>query len=190
MLFQAKMKQLEQEAHQAAGQMFLITSNSQLRMVCIKSPNTILQCCKILILGKVRNVYLSFYIVYVCYVCAHVSTWVLLINVCLLQLERFVHILDLQCLKVLFEKLRLHEHCKNKKLPKTINKQHQSTSEATVWSTQTHKHRLISQFDPQIFFRLVFFWSFSMHTDNWRRQIHKHTLSHVCYLILINSHQI
>ncbi|XP_026209305.1 DNA polymerase nu [Anabas testudineus] len=68
-LLGAKMKQLEQEAHQAAGQMFLITSNSQLRMV-------------------------------------------------------------------LFEKLRLHEHCKNKKLPKTINKQHQSTSEATLLQLQ------------------------------------------------------
>lgn len=33
--------------------------------------------------------------------------------------------------KVLFEKLRLHEQCENKKLPKTLNKQ-QSTSEAAV----------------------------------------------------------
>lgn len=34
--------------------------------------------------------------------------------------------------KVLFERLRLHEQCENKKLPKTLNKQ-QSTSEAAVW---------------------------------------------------------
>lgn len=32
---QTKMKQLEQEAHQAAGEIFLITSNTQLRAVCI-----------------------------------------------------------------------------------------------------------------------------------------------------------
>ncbi|XP_045921713.1 uncharacterized protein LOC123981106 isoform X5 [Micropterus dolomieu] len=63
-----KMKQLEQEAHQAAGQQFLVTSNTQLRTV-------------------------------------------------------------------LFEKLCLHERC-NKKLPKTINKQHQSTSEAALLQLQ------------------------------------------------------
>lgn len=34
-------------------------------------------------------------------------------------------------LKVLFERLRLHERCENKKLPRTLNKQ-QSTSEAVV----------------------------------------------------------
>lgn len=33
-LFKTKMKQLEQEAHRAAGETFLITSNSQLRAVC------------------------------------------------------------------------------------------------------------------------------------------------------------
>ncbi|XP_030194862.1 DNA polymerase nu isoform X1 [Gadus morhua] len=60
-----KMKQLEQEAHQAAGQIFLVTSSTQLRTV-------------------------------------------------------------------LFDKLRLHERCENKKLPKTINKQQQSTSEAAL----------------------------------------------------------
>uniref|UniRef100_A0A672YL87 Polymerase (DNA directed) nu n=1 Tax=Sphaeramia orbicularis TaxID=375764 RepID=A0A672YL87_9TELE len=68
-LLGAKMKQLEQEAHRAAGQIFLLTSSSQLRTV-------------------------------------------------------------------LFEKLRLHERCENKKLPKTVNKQ-QSTSEAAVRHTQT-----------------------------------------------------
>ncbi|XP_036072484.1 DNA polymerase nu [Oryzias melastigma] len=67
-LLGTKIKQLEQEAHQAAGQKFLVTSSSQLRTV-------------------------------------------------------------------LFEKLRLHEHCENKKLPKTINKQ-QSTSEAALLQLQ------------------------------------------------------
>ncbi|XP_072315533.1 DNA polymerase nu [Eucyclogobius newberryi] len=67
-LLGTKMKQLEQEAHKAAGQMFLLTSSTQLRTV-------------------------------------------------------------------LFEKLRLHEQCENKKLPKTINKQ-QSTSEAALLQLQ------------------------------------------------------
>ncbi|KAK7910326.1 hypothetical protein WMY93_015010 [Mugilogobius chulae] len=67
-LLGTKMKQLEQEAHKAAGQMFLLTSSTQLRTV-------------------------------------------------------------------LFEKLRLHERCENKKLPKTINKQ-QSTSEAALLQLQ------------------------------------------------------
>ncbi|KAM4565049.1 DNA polymerase nu [Fundulus diaphanus] len=73
-LLGTKMKQLEQEAHKAAGQIFLVTSNTQLRTV-------------------------------------------------------------------LFEKLRLHERCKNKKLPKTINKQQQSTSEAALLQLQ-HLHPL------------------------------------------------
>ncbi|XP_071379648.1 DNA polymerase nu [Centroberyx affinis] len=64
-----KLKQLEQEAHQAAGQIFLVSSSTQLRTV-------------------------------------------------------------------LFEKLRLHERCENKKLPKTINKQQQSTSEAALLQLQ------------------------------------------------------
>ncbi|XP_070711310.1 DNA polymerase nu [Pempheris klunzingeri] len=64
-----KMKQLEQEAHRAAGQIFLVNSNAQLRTV-------------------------------------------------------------------LFEKLCLHERCENKKLPKTINKQQQSTSEAALLQLQ------------------------------------------------------
>ncbi|KAM4611595.1 DNA polymerase nu [Polymixia lowei] len=64
-----KLKQLEQDAHQAAGQMFLVSSSTQLRTV-------------------------------------------------------------------LFEKLRLHERCENKKLPKTINKQQQSTSEAALLQLQ------------------------------------------------------
>ncbi|XP_070786310.1 DNA polymerase nu [Enoplosus armatus] len=68
-LLGTKMKQLEQEAHRAAGQIFLVTSNTQLR-------------------------------------------------------------------SVLFEKLCLHERCENKKLPKTINKQHQSTSEAALLQLQ------------------------------------------------------
>nr|XP_057922479.1 DNA polymerase nu isoform X2 [Doryrhamphus excisus] len=68
-LLGAKMKQLEQEAHRAAGQMFLITSNTQLRTV-------------------------------------------------------------------LFEKLRLHERCKNKRLPRTLSTQQQSTSEATLLQLQ------------------------------------------------------
>nr|XP_020480267.1 DNA polymerase nu isoform X2 [Monopterus albus] len=68
-LLGTKMKQLEQEAHQAAGQKFLVTSSTQLRTV-------------------------------------------------------------------LFEKLRLHERCENKKLPKTINKQQQSTSEAVLLQLQ------------------------------------------------------
>ncbi|XP_018560666.1 DNA polymerase nu isoform X2 [Lates calcarifer] len=68
-LLGTKMKQLEQEAHRAAGQIFLVTSNTQLRTV-------------------------------------------------------------------LFEKLRLHERCENKKLPKTVNKQQQSTSEAALLQLQ------------------------------------------------------
>ncbi|XP_063042910.1 DNA polymerase nu-like [Engraulis encrasicolus] len=63
------MKQLEQEAHQAAGQQFLVSSSNQLRLV-------------------------------------------------------------------LFEKLRLHERCENKKLPKTLLKQQQSTSEAVLLQLQ------------------------------------------------------
>ncbi|XP_029939890.1 DNA polymerase nu [Salarias fasciatus] len=68
-LLGTKMRQLEQEAHREAGQIFLVTSSSQLRAV-------------------------------------------------------------------LFEKLRLHERCENKKLPKTINKQQQSTSEAALLQLQ------------------------------------------------------
>ncbi|KAM3838285.1 DNA polymerase nu-like, partial [Diretmus argenteus] len=68
-LLGTKMKQLEQDAHQAAGQMFLVSSSTQLRMV-------------------------------------------------------------------LFEKLRLHERCANKKLPKTVNKHQQSTSEAALLQLQ------------------------------------------------------
>ncbi|XDV18567.1 hypothetical protein PO909_024228 [Leuciscus waleckii] len=64
----SKLKQLEQEAHQAAGQKFLVSSSAQLRLI-------------------------------------------------------------------LFEKLRLHELCENKKLPKTI-KQQQSTSETTLLQLQ------------------------------------------------------
>uniref|UniRef100_A0A674PHG9 DNA-directed DNA polymerase n=1 Tax=Takifugu rubripes TaxID=31033 RepID=A0A674PHG9_TAKRU len=63
-----KLKQLEQEAHRAAGEIFLITSNSQLRAV-------------------------------------------------------------------LFGRLRLHERCENKKLPRTLNRQ-QSTSEAVLLQLQ------------------------------------------------------
>ncbi|XP_031612704.1 DNA polymerase nu isoform X1 [Oreochromis aureus] len=68
-LLGTKMKQLEQEAHRAAGQIFLLTSNTQLRTV-------------------------------------------------------------------LFEKLHLHERCENKKLPKTVGKQQQSTSEAALLQLQ------------------------------------------------------
>ncbi|XP_057219372.1 DNA polymerase nu [Triplophysa rosa] len=64
----SKLKQLEQEAHQAAGQQFLVSSSAQLRLI-------------------------------------------------------------------LFEKLRLHERCENKKLPKTI-KQQQSTSETALLQLQ------------------------------------------------------
>ncbi|XP_047242292.1 uncharacterized protein LOC124880916 isoform X4 [Girardinichthys multiradiatus] len=73
-LLGTKIKQLEQEAHKAAGQIFMVTSNAQLRAV-------------------------------------------------------------------LFEKLRLHELCENKKLPKTISKQQQSTSEAALLQLQ-HLHPL------------------------------------------------
>nr|XP_040039007.1 DNA polymerase nu [Gasterosteus aculeatus aculeatus] len=68
-LLGTKMKQLEHEAHRAAGQLFLVTSNTQLRTV-------------------------------------------------------------------LFEKLCLHERCENKKLPKTVNTQQQSTSEAALLQLQ------------------------------------------------------
>lgn len=43
--------------------------------------------------------------------------------------------------QVLFEKLHLHERCENKKLPKTLLKQQQSTSEAVV-HTYPHKRSL------------------------------------------------
>ncbi|XP_061106699.1 DNA polymerase nu [Conger conger] len=65
----AKLKQLEQDAHKAAGQQFLVSSSAQLRLV-------------------------------------------------------------------LFEKLRLQERCESKKLPKTLLKQHQSTSEAALLQLQ------------------------------------------------------
>ncbi|KAJ8390323.1 hypothetical protein AAFF_G00108920 [Aldrovandia affinis] len=64
-----KLKQLEQEAHKAAGQQFLVSSSTQLRLV-------------------------------------------------------------------LFEKLRLQERCENRKLPKTMLKQQQSTSEAALLQLQ------------------------------------------------------
>ncbi|XP_065104594.1 DNA polymerase nu [Paramisgurnus dabryanus] len=64
----SKLKQLEQEAHQAAGQQFLVSSSAQLRLI-------------------------------------------------------------------LFDKLRLHERCENKKLPKTV-KQQQSTSETALIQLQ------------------------------------------------------
>lgn len=41
-------------------------------------------------------------------------------------------------LQVLFDKLCLHEQCENRKLPRTLNKQQQSTSEAAVRHLQTH----------------------------------------------------
>ncbi|XP_028822524.1 DNA polymerase nu-like [Denticeps clupeoides] len=65
----SKLKQLEQEAHLAAGQQFLVSSNTQLRTV-------------------------------------------------------------------LFEKLRLHDRCEQKKLPKTLLTQQQSTSEAVLLQLQ------------------------------------------------------
>ncbi|KAG5845567.1 hypothetical protein ANANG_G00140660 [Anguilla anguilla] len=65
----AKLKQLEQEAHKAAGQQFLVSSSAQLRLV-------------------------------------------------------------------LFEKLRLQDRCENRKLPKTVLKQQQSTSEAVLLQLQ------------------------------------------------------
>ncbi|KAM8900468.1 LOW QUALITY PROTEIN: DNA polymerase nu [Spinachia spinachia] len=68
-LLGTKMKQLEHEAHRAAGQLFLVTSNTQLRAV-------------------------------------------------------------------LFEKLCLQERCDNKRLPKTVNTQQQSTSEAALLQLQ------------------------------------------------------
>ncbi|XP_058860494.1 DNA polymerase nu-like [Acipenser ruthenus] len=68
-LLGTKLKQLEQEAHKAAGQQFLVTSSNQLRLV-------------------------------------------------------------------LFEKLRLQELCENKKLPKTVLKQHHSTSEVVLMQLQ------------------------------------------------------
>lgn len=42
-------------------------------------------------------------------------------------------------LQVLFDKLCLHEQCENRKLPKTLSKQQQSTSEAAVRLLQTHR---------------------------------------------------
>lgn len=50
-------------------------------------------------------------------------------TICAFLHDGFVNINDV--LKVLFERLRLHERCENKKLPRTLNRQ-QSTSEAAV----------------------------------------------------------
>ncbi|XP_061816996.1 DNA polymerase nu isoform X3 [Nerophis lumbriciformis] len=88
-LLGAKMKQLEEEAHRAAGQMFLVTSNIQLRTV-------------------------------------------------------------------LFEKLRLHELCENKRLPKTFSTQQQSTSEAAVQHTRT-QYMYIKCHCSITFFKLLSF---------------------------------
>lgn len=111
---QTKIKQLEQEAHLAAGQQFLVTSNTQLRTVCFS-------CITFLLIFQSSEVYMASLslCMYVQSVCAHFCV------------HLFFQYSNL-CLKVLFEKLRLHDRCENKKLPKTVNKQQQSTSEAAV----------------------------------------------------------
>lgn len=94
-LSKTKMKQLEQQAHQTAGQKFLVSSSSQLREVrvhiCMSLRQAVERCLCI-------------------YTDCNASS----------------------CCQVLFEKLRLHARCENKKLPKTLLKQQQSTSEAVV----------------------------------------------------------
>lgn len=105
--------------------------------LCVCAPAPVFQCCEVLIR---KFLLFSFYTLCVC--ACH---------------GFFFYIVYLRCLKVLFEKLRLHERCENKKLPKTVNKQQQSTSEAAVRHTRTRKHKhatQICQFDPQISFNL------------------------------------
>lgn len=137
------MKQLEQEAHRAAGQIFLVTSNTQLRTVCTLTCTSVccMHVCVCMLLLIISMTFPSLYIVRMCecmycmyahYLCTF------LCYTCMFQCYGFVDIVDLLCLKVLFEKLCLHKRCENKKLPKTINKQQQSTSEAAVRHTQAH----------------------------------------------------
>ncbi|TNN72010.1 DNA polymerase nu [Liparis tanakae] len=99
-LLGTKMKQLEQDAHRAAGQIFLVTSSTQLRTVCTRYGFVIVFCSVSCVGFDVMKYVVS------------------------------------QRLKVLFEKLCLHERCENKKLPKTVNKQQQSTSEAALLQLQ------------------------------------------------------
>lgn len=175
---QTKMKQLEQEAHRAAGQIFLVTSNTQLRTVCtfmwILWNEGIVDLYNIYIWPFPLSILCLCVNKYLLYVCTRFYV------VCMLQCYGFVDIVDLQCLKVLFEKLCLHERCENKKLPKTINKQQQSTSEAAVGraehiNTNTHRYvnlipksPLIHENQPNLIL------SFSMCTDT---VIHTHMLT-------------
>lgn len=96
-------------------------------------------------------------------------------------------------LKVLFEKLCLQERCENKKLPKTINKQQQSTSEAAVSMhrhkhADTHRHTQIRHFHPLISFSLrknssevsVFVM---MNPESYTNAHSIHCLAHYCILV-------
>lgn len=148
-LCQAKMKQLEQEAHRAAGQIFLLTSNTQLRTVgcewlCYCAADVYLEMgsppVRLHLFGasNLKNICPPHR------VCLHEYHCLLkcfFFSICL-----YAHFnpmgLFTPCmynvLQVLFEKLCLHEQCENRKLPRTLNKQQQSTSEAAVRHLQTH----------------------------------------------------
>lgn len=119
--------------------------------------------------------------------CKQVSVGTFLCFVCV---SCFVDTADLQYLKVLFEKLRLHERCENKKLPKTTGKQQQSTSEAAVRHTPEHqrKHTQISQLDPQISANLRNVLTFeTFRYGNVFPQTSKHTNSSADLLFLVTT---
>lgn len=158
---QNKMKQLEQEAHRAAGQKFLVTSNTQLRTVgcdwpcywCVfehSFPSHVITLFGGL---KFENDFPSRRVCSCEYHC-------LLKCIVRYALRKFPSERGLftlcmcNVLQVLFDKLGLHEQCDNRKLPKTLNKQQQSTSEAAVWFFQTHRGVSL---DPLSFFIVIFF---------------------------------
>lgn len=157
------MKQLEQEAHRAAGQIFLVTSNTQLRTVgcdwlryCAADVflNICSPLCKKIYLGP--QIWKRFppFVMFASAsltVCSSVLSDMICASFSLIGLFT---LWMCNVLQVLFDKLCLHEQCENRKLPKTLNKQQQSTSEAAVWLFQTHRGVSL---DPWSFFIPVFF---------------------------------
>ncbi|CAG5959801.1 unnamed protein product, partial [Menidia menidia] len=136
-LLGAKMKQLEQEAHRAAGQIFLVTSSSQLRTVLFEKLR-LHERCESKKLPKTFKQQQSTSEA----ADLHPLPKIILEHrqAKMKQLEQEAHraagqiflvTSSSQLRTVLFEKLRLHERCESKKLPKTF-KQQQSTSEAAL----------------------------------------------------------
>lgn len=149
------MRQLEQEAHRAAGQIFLVTSNTQLRMVSSKwlyFCAALLRVAAVLLMCILRLGPPLCYYIYVgpqvwksfppIVVFASVSITVCssvlsdLLWACF-SLTGLFTLCMCNVFQVLFDKLCLHEQCENRKLPRTLNKQQQSTSEAAVRHLQT-----------------------------------------------------